>query len=157
MTELDEDDDLHLEMHRAVDELGKFSLHMKTDFGKGASADRAISFIEELLIKTTDACLHHGADLVGHVKAFMMVDDGSTVGFSLIHQNMKVNITKQLKNDTIEKAEVIVHVIVHGIWDPEVREQTMGVLEDLAKKHGVKFQIIKDSYDKEKSAAHHGG
>ena len=49
------------------------------------------------------------------------------------------------------------HVIVHGIWDPEVREQTLEVLNDLAKKHDVKFQIIKDSYDKEKSAAHHEG
>jgi hypothetical protein len=157
MTELDEDDDLHLEIHRAVDELGKFSLHMNTQFGKGAPAEKAISFVEQLLIKVTDACLHHGADLVGHVKAFMMVPDGSTVGFSLIHQNMKVNITKQLKSDTVEKAEIIVHVIVHGIWDPEVREQTLEVLNDLAKKHDVKFQIIKDSYDKEKSAAHHEG
>jgi len=157
MTELDEDDDLHLEMHRAVDELGKFSLHMNTSFGQGATADKAISFVEQLLIEVTNACLHHGADLVGHVKAFMMVDDGSTVGFSLIHQKMKVNITRQLKGNTIEKAEIIVHVIVHGIWDPEVREQTLEVLNDLAKKHGVKFQIIKDSYDKEKSAAHHEG
>jgi hypothetical protein len=157
MTELDEDDDLHLEMHRAVDELGKFSLHMKADFGRGASADRAISFIEELLIKTTDACLHHGADLVGHVKAFMMIEDGSTVGFSLIHQNMKVNVTRQLKYDTIEKAEVIVHVIVHGIWDPEVREQTLAVLEQLANERGVKFEILKDYYEVEKSVAHHGG
>jgi len=155
MTELDEDDDLHLEMHRAVDELGKFSLHMNTTFGKGATADMAISFVEQLLINVTDACLHHGADLVGHVKAFMMVEDGSTVGFSLIHQKMKVNITKQLKGNIIEKAEIIVHVIVHGIWDPEVREQTMGALEDLAKKRGVKFQIIKDYYEVEKSAAHH--
>ena len=47
---------------RAVDELGKFSLHMKVDFGKGTSADKAVSFVEELLIKVTDACLHHGAD-----------------------------------------------------------------------------------------------
>lgn len=157
MTELDEDDDLHLEMHRAVDELGKFSLHMKVDFGKGTSADKAISFVEELLIKATDACLHHGADLVGHVKAFMMVSDGSTVGFSLIHQNMKVNITRQLNGNVIERAEVIVHVIVHGIWDPEVREQTLEALEEVAKGRGVRFQIIKDFYEVEKGAAHHGG
>jgi len=156
MTELDEDDDLHLEMHRAVDELGKFSLHMKVDFGKGSSADNAISFVEELLIKATDACLHHGADLVGHVKAFMMVEGGSTVGFSLIHQNMKVNITKQLSTETIERAEVIVHVIVHGIWDPEVREQTLETLEKVAKKNHVKFEIIKDFYEVDKSASHHG-
>lgn len=157
MTELDEDDDLHLEMHRAVDELGKFSLHMKADFGKKAAADKAISFVEELLIKVTDACLHHGADLVGHVKAFMIVGDGSTVGFSLIHQNMKVNIIRQLQSDTIERAEIIVHVIVHGIWDPEVREQTLAVLADLSKERGVKYEILKDFYEMEKSAAHHGG
>jgi hypothetical protein len=156
MTELDEDDDLHLEMHRAVDELGKFSLHMKVEFAKGTPADKAVSFVEELLIKATDACLHHGADLVGHVKAFMMVEGGSTVGFSLIHQNMKVNITKQLNVKTIERAEVIVHVIVHGIWDPEVREQTMEALEDVAKMHHVKYAIIKDFFEVEKSAAHHG-
>lgn len=155
MTELDEDDELHLEMHRAVDELGKFSLHMTADFGTGAPAEKAISFIEELLIETTDACLHHGADLVGHVKAFMMVDGGSNVAFSLIHQNMKVNVTKHLKSDVIERADVIVHVIVHGIWDPEVREMTMGALEDLASKRGVRFQVVKDYYETEKSAAHH--
>lgn len=156
MTELDEDDELHLEMHRAVDELGKFSLHMKVDFGKGTSADKAVSFVEELLIEATDACLHHGADLVGHVKAFMMVDEGSTVGFSLIHQNMKVNITRQLNTKTIERAEIIVHVIVHGIWDPEVREQTLETLEKVTKKYQVKFEIIKDFFEEEKSAAHHG-
>jgi len=156
MTELDEDDELHLEMHRAVDELGKFSLHMKVDFGKGSSADKAISFVEELIIKATNACLHHGADLVGHVKAFMMVEDGSTVGFSLIHQKMKVNITKQLSAKTIERAEVIVHVIVHGLWDPEVREQTLEALEEVSRKNGVKFEIVKDFYEVEKSAAHHG-
>jgi len=156
MTELDEDDELHLEMHRAVDELGKFSLHMKVDFGKGSSAERAISFIEQLLIKATDACLHHGADLVGHVKAFMMVEDGSTVGFSLIHHKMNVNITKQVNTKVIEKAEVIVHVIVHGIWDPEVRELTMGVLERVARENHVEYQIIKDFFEVEKSAAHHG-
>ncbi|HNU35649.1 MAG TPA: hypothetical protein PKJ15_03555 [Methanomassiliicoccales archaeon] len=155
MTELDEDDELHLEMHRAVDELGKFSLHMKVDFGKGTSAEKAISFVEELLIKATDACLHHGADLVGHVKAFMMVEDGSTVGFSLIHQKMSVNITKQVNTKIIERAEVIVHVIVHGIWDPEVREQTMGALEEVSMKNKVKFEIIKDFFEIEKSAAHH--
>jgi hypothetical protein len=156
MTELDEDDELHLEMHRAVDELGKFSLHMKVEFKKGTPADEAISFVEELLIKATDACLHHGADLVGHVKAFMMVEDGSTVGFSLIHQKMKVNITRQLNTKTIERAEVIVHVIVHGIWDPEVREQTLETLEKVAKKYHAKFEIIKDFFEEEKSAAHHG-
>ena len=156
MTELDEDDDLHLEMHRAVDELGKFSLHMKVEFAKDTSSDKAVSFVEDLLIKATDHCLHHGADLVGHVKAFMMVDGGSTVGFSLIHQNMKVNVTKQMNVKTIERAEVIVHVIVHGLWDPEVREQTMEALEEVAKKNNVKFTIIKDFYEVEKSAAHHG-
>jgi len=156
MTELDEDDELHLEMHRAVDELGKFSLHMKVDFGEGSTAENAISFIEELLIKATDACLHHGADLVGHVKAFMMVEDGSTVGFSLIHQKMKVNITKQAGGKLIERAEVIVHVIVHGLWDPEVREQTLETLETVAKERGVKYEILKDFYETEKSAAHHG-
>jgi len=155
MTELDEDDELHLEMHRAVDELGKFSLHMKVDFGPGSSAEHAIAFIEELLIKATDACLHHGADLVGHVKAFMMVGDGSTVGFSLIHQKMKVNITKQVNTKVIEKAEVIVHVIVHGIWDPEVREQTLETLDKVSRAHNVKFEIIKDFFEVEKSAAHH--
>jgi len=156
MTELDEDDELHLEMHRAVDELGKFSLHMSADFGKGAPASKALSFVEELIIDATDACLHHGADLVGHVKAFMMVDEGSNVAFSLVHQNMKVNVTKHLKTDIVENADIIVHVIVHGIWDPEVREQTMGTLEGLASKYDVKFKVVKDYFETEKSAAHHG-
>jgi hypothetical protein len=157
MTELDEDDELHLEMHRAVDELGKFSLHMKVDFGKNVPAEKAISFVEQLLIKATDACLDHGADLVGHVKAFMMVEDGSTVGFSLIHHKMKINITRHLRGESIKSAEVIVHVIVHGIWDPEVREQTLKVLEAIAREMDVRFEIIKDFYEIEKSAAHHGG
>ncbi|TFG57417.1 MAG: hypothetical protein E4H30_00545 [Methanomassiliicoccus sp.] len=157
MTELDEDDDLHLEMHRAVDELGKFSLHMRMDFGKGAPASKAISFIEELLIQVTDACLHHGADLIGHVKAFMMVDEDSNVGFSIINQNMQVNITRHLKGDNIERADVIVHIIVHGIWDPEVRDLTMGVLDGLTKAREVTFQVIKDYYETEKSVEHHGG
>ncbi len=144
MAELDDYDELHLEMHRAVDELGKFSLHMSADFGKCSPASKSISFVEELLIKVTDACLYNGADLVGHVKALIMVEEGSNVGFSLIHQKIKVNIARHLKGDMIERAEIIVHVIVHGIWDPKVRDLTMGVLKDLAIKNGVTFKILKD-------------
>ena len=69
---------------------------------------------------------------------------------------MKVNITKQLTAKTIERAEVIVHVIVHGLWDPEVREQTLEALDEVSRKHHVRFEIIKDFFEVEKSAAHHG-
>ncbi|MBN1110430.1 MAG: hypothetical protein JXA45_06705 [Methanomassiliicoccales archaeon] len=151
--ELDGDREMHMETHRALDELGKFSLHMKVDFGKGTPAEKAVSFVEDLLLRTTDSCLNHGADMVGHVKALMMVDEASTVVFSLIHQRMGVNITKRVNSNVIESAEVIVHVIVHGLWDPDVRELALEVLDEVANEHDVRFDIIKGYKGLRKSAA----
>lgn len=48
-------------------------------------------------------------------------------------------------------------VIVHGIWDPEVREQSLEAIEAVFRKYGLSYEIIRDFYEKEKGVAHHGG
>ncbi|MDR1405287.1 MAG: hypothetical protein LBJ20_06985 [Candidatus Methanoplasma sp.] len=47
------------------------------------------------------------------------------------------------------------HIIVHGIWDDEVREHTLEVLPEIFSRHGMPFRLVADYFDVEKSIAHH--
>ena len=101
--------------------------------------------------------MDHGADLVGHVKAFLKASNGA-MSASLIDLGKGPNITHDFGHEaTFQDAELTLHVIVHGIWDPEVMEQSLEAIETVFKKHGLNYEIIKDYYETEKGMAHHGG
>jgi hypothetical protein len=151
------DEDVHLAMHREADELGKFATQLKVHASRAVSREEAAKVLGELLSVVTKGCMDHGADLVGHVKAFLKTANGA-MSASLIDLQRGPNITHDFGHDaTFQDAELTLHVIVHGIWDPEVREQSLAGIEAVFGKYGLKYEIIKDFYEKEKGIAHHGG
>jgi hypothetical protein len=149
------DQDLHIEHHRMVDELGKFSIHMTIRplvvMGKG-ECER---FIRELLIGITKECMHDGADLVGHVKSFLISEHGTSIGASLVHLDIPMTINNAIDDRGLTVGDLTVHVIVHGIWDPDVKHASMETIEELLPRYGIKYEILQDYYETEKGIAHH--
>ncbi|MCE5297166.1 MAG: hypothetical protein LLG16_08720 [Euryarchaeota archaeon] len=153
MKEMDEK--LHIEMHRLVDELGKFSIHMTIHPEKLMDKDTCEAFVRELLETIAKECFHDGADLVGHIKAFVYSEHKTTLGASLIHQDMPVNITNALDERGLTVGDMTVHVIVHGIWDDTVKHASMESIESVMPKYGIKYEVLQDYYETEKGIAHH--
>lgn len=151
----DEHDEIHLAMHREADELGKFASLIEVRAPRPLSQEETVRFIDELLYQITRACLDHGADLVGHVKAFLKAEGGA-MSASLIDVDKRSNVTHDFGHGaTFERGEITLHVIVHGIWDDEVREQSLPAMDRVFKQFGLDYTILKDYTDKERSISHH--
>jgi hypothetical protein len=148
------DEELHLEMHRAADELGKFSIHMKVHFAEPIDPEKAGKFLDHLLVQITEECMRDGADLIGHVKAFLEPESGGTLGASLVDFSVGTQLSNGLTGP-VSDADLTIHVIVHGLWDPDVRHSSMEMIEKVMAEAGVSFDVIKDYYEIEKSIAHH--
>lgn len=153
MKEMDED--IHIDMHRMVDELGKFSIHLTIHPDHVMDKDLAEKFIRELLTEITKECMHDGADLVGHVKSFLISEHETTLGGSLVHLDIPMNITNAIDDRGLSVGDLTVHVIVHGIWDPDVKHASMETIEKIMPKYGIKYVILQDYYETEKGVAHH--
>jgi hypothetical protein len=149
------DEKLHIEMHRLVDELGKFSIHMTVKPAKTMSAAECEDFVRDLLIQITKECFHDGADLIGHVKAFITSEHGTSLGASLIDFKLGVVISNGLDARGINVGDMTVHVIVHGIWDDDVRHASMETIERLLPERHIAYTVLQDYYEKEKGMAHH--
>ncbi len=54
-------------------------------------------FIRELLTDITKECMHDGADLVGHVKSFLISEHGTSLGASLVHLDIPMTINNALR------------------------------------------------------------
>jgi hypothetical protein len=148
------DEELHLEMHRAADELGKFSIHMMVHMKTPMEPEQAGEFLDRLLVQITEECMRDGADLIGHVKAFLEPKEGGTLGASLVDFSIGTQLSNGLTGP-VSDADLTVHVIVHGLWDPDVRHSSMEMIENVMAEKGVRFDVIKDYYEVEKSIAHH--
>ncbi len=122
---------------------------------KPLSRDDAARFLDELLTQVTQACFDRGADLVGHVKAFLRSPNGA-MSASLIDLEKRASITNEFDmGERFETAEITFHVIVHGIWDPEVREVSLKAIDKVCKSFNLDYKMLKDYYSTEKSIAHH--
>ena len=151
----DEHDKLHLEIHRAVDELGKYAIDIDVNAPLGISKDTVLKFLDDIMRSVTKSCMDHGADLVGHIKSFFSNDDGSIM-CSIVDHRIPTMIKDQMNVDKVYKARFMLHIIVHGIWDDHVRESTLDVLDGVFGRWKVPYEITADHYDVEKSIAHHG-
>ena len=151
---VDEHSALHLELHRAVDELGKYAIEIEFDPKGGIPKERMKQFIDDLMRTVTANCMNNGADLVGHVKSFLLVDDGNIMS-SIVDENKPTRIKDAVESDTIHKSKFVLHVIVHGIWDDKIRSLTLEVLPGICRKWNMPYRIIADYFDVEKSIAHH--
>ena len=148
------EDELHLELHRAADELGKYAAKMRISDPKGIAPDRAKRFMDSLLVTVTKENFEVGADLIGHVKAFMHSPDGTLMG-SLVDMNTGVQLTSGLTKKSFKDAEIILHVIVHGIWDDKVRDATRVGIQKVIKEYGLGLEVLQDYFETEKSIEHH--
>jgi hypothetical protein len=146
---------MHLEIHRAVDELGKYAIELEIDPKKPIPKDRMKAFITDVMQTATHNCMTHGADLVGHVKSFLIVENHGNLMSSLVDESVPVKIKDTIDEDYIDKATFILHVIVHGIWDDRIRELTLEVLPGVFKKWDIPYKVIADYFDLQKSIAHH--
>jgi hypothetical protein len=148
---------LHLEIHRSVDELGKYAIEMEIDCN-GRPKEDIKGFVEELMKTATVQCMENGADLVGHVKSFLIVGkdgaDGNMMS-SIVDVARPIKMQDHIKVDKIDDAILVLHVIVHGIWDDKIRALTLEVLPGICKKWNVDYKILADYFDLEKSIAHH--
>ena len=151
---VEEGSDLHLEIHRAVDELGKYAVELELK-ANSISKDDLKKYIEEVMFCTTNNCMEHGADLVGHVKSYFTVDGCGSIMSSIVHEKKPIRMDDKLTIDKIDKGLFVFHVIVHGIWDDKIRDLTLEILPSVSKKWNVSYEILADYYDTEKSIAHH--
>lgn len=150
----DDHDDIHLDIHREADNLGKFASKMDISVSRGMSREQAGNFMISLLGGITNDCLSAGADIVGHIKAFMKAESGTLMG-SLVDPQVGVNVTNDLNRGSFTRAELSVHIIVHGIWDPEVKEISEKTIERVMSQYGVDYKVLQDYFETEKSIAHH--
>ena len=150
----DDEDALHLELHRAADELGKFAARLKVHKSKGMSPTTAKEFMDSLLVNVTRECFADGADLIGHVKAFMHTETGTLMA-SLVDMKIGVQLTSGLEDRAFREAEVTLHVIVHGIWDDKVKEASRRGIQMTIKKFNLDLEVLQDYFETEKSIEHH--
>ncbi len=146
---------LHLEIHRAVDELGKYALELELIPENPLSKDDFKKFIDEIMRKPTMACLENGADIIGHVKSMLIVGDHGSIMSSIVDENKPTKMTDAVEIDTIDDAILVLHIIVHGIWDDEIRKLTLPLIEEICSQWEMEYKILADYYDTEKSIAHH--
>ncbi len=146
---------LHLEIHRAVDELGKYAIELELMPKDGISKDRIKEFIDEVMRKPTLACLENGADIIGHVKSMLIVGDKGSIMSSIVDENRPSKMTDAVETDVIDDAILVLHIIVHGLWDDKIRELTLPLIEEVCAKWGIGYKILADYFDVEKSIAHH--
>jgi hypothetical protein len=151
----DDHDDIHLAMHREADELGKFASHLAVRSPRPLSQEETVRFLDELLYQVTKECMDHGADLVGHVKAFLRSEDGA-MSASLIDIEKRSNVTHDFSHGaTFLEGDLTLHVIVHGIWDDVVKDSSQAAMERVFEQFGIEHTVLKDYYDTEKSISHH--
>ena len=146
---------LHLEIHRAVDELGKYALELEIIAKDGISKDDMKTFIDEIMREPTKACLANGADIIGHIKSFLMVGDKGSIMSSIVDERRPTKMKDALETDRITDAILVLHYIVHGIWDDKIRELTLPFLPQITKKWGIEYKILADYFDLQKSIEHH--
>ncbi len=150
----DEASQLHLEIHRAVDELGKYAIELDISDPAGIPKGRLTDFVDDLMRTATAECIEHGADLIGHVKSFLRIGEDSVM-FSMVHTEIPTVIQDNSSAESVDEALLVMHIIVHGIWDDVIRECTLEVLPGVADKWKIPYSVRADYFDTEKSIAHH--
>ena len=106
--------------------------------------------------------LHHigytVADMSASIRQFATF--GYQAGAVLHDQALQVDICYLTRKDavtvdTIEDAILVLHIIVHGIWDDKIRELTLPLIPEICKKWGIEYKILADYFDLQKSIEHH--
>ena len=136
--------------HRATDELGKFSMWLRLYAPDPLDPKGSESMVLDLLNGITEECFRRGADMIGHIKSFLTAEGGSTISVSLIDLDIPPTVQNRFDSTMMVRGELIVHVIVHGMWDPQVREASLSFTKDFMRQRGIDYEVINDFYEKER-------
>ncbi len=136
--------------HRASDELGKFSVWVRLYIKDPLDGEQSERMVLDLMNGITKECFARGADMIGHIKSFLTAEGGSTISVSLIDMDIPPTVQNRFDGTKMMRGELIVHVIVHGLWDPQVRETSLEFTKGFMAEHGIDYEVINDFYEKEK-------
>lgn len=144
--------DIELDMHRSIDALGKFSVTLKIDTERDMTSNEVCGLLETMMMTVTKACFDSGADLIGHVKSCAHNGDDEknicTANLTSFRTGVKVN---DMMNGTLfNSGYIMLHVIVHGLWDPQVREISLAKIQELMSSKGLEYRVMRDFFESEK-------
>ena len=144
--------DVELDMHRSIDELGKFSVTLKIDTERDISPPDVCSLLTEIMMNVTKACFDNGADMIGHVKscAHNADDDGRICSANLTSFKTGVKTNDMMLGTPFNGGYIMLHVIVHGLWDPQVREISLESIDLLMRSKGLEYRVMRDFFETEK-------
>ena len=143
---------IELDMHRSIDELGKFSVTLKIDTERNIMPDELCMLLEEMMIAVTKACFDNGADLIGHVKSCAHNSDG---GGKICTANLTsfktgVRTCDMMSGTPFSGGYIMLHVIVHGLWDPQVRDISLAEIGKIMSSYKLEYRIMRDFFESEK-------
>lgn len=136
--------------HRASDELGKFSMWLRLYIRDPLDGQRSEEMVLDLMNGITKECFARGADMIGHIKSFLTAEGGSTISVSLIDLDIPPTVQNRFDGTKMMRGELIIHVIVHGMWDPQVRETSLEFTKGFMSERAIDYEVINDFYEKEK-------
>jgi len=111
------------------------------------------NLLNDMLTDVTRACFDKGADMIGHVKACAHnADDEKNICTANLTSFKRGVMTNDMMNGTsfATGGYIMLHVIVHGLWDPQVREISLPVIDKIMKSAGLEYRVIRDFFESEK-------
>jgi hypothetical protein len=144
--------EIELDMHRSIDELGKFSVTLKIDTERSMSSAEICALLEDMMMNVTKACFDAGADMIGHVKACAhnADDEKNICTANLTSFRTGVRTNDMMSGTLFSEGYVMLHVIVHGLWDPQVREISLASINGLMGSYGLEYRVMRDFFESEK-------
>ncbi|MCL2786063.1 MAG: hypothetical protein FWD81_02425 [Methanomassiliicoccaceae archaeon] len=141
--------DVELDMHRSLDELGKFSVTIKVDTERDIPSDEICALLEKMMISVTKACFDNGADMIGHVKscAHNAGCDDKICSANLTSFKTGVRTNDMMCGTNFNGGYVMLHVIVHGLWDPQVMKISLTEIEKLMSSYDLEYRMMRNSFD----------
>ena len=140
-------EDINLDMHRSIDDLGKFSVKLELFSDPPMDSTVAEELVNRTMLEVTQRCLDEGADMIGHVKAFLHDLDGTNLRANLISFKLGVDMENAVDGKSIDHGFLMFHIIVHGIWDPQVKDISMKELDRILGQMGIRYHILQDYYE----------
>jgi len=143
--------DVELDMHRSIDELGKFSVTLKIDTERDIISEEMCALLEEMMMNVTKACFDAGADMIGHVKACAHNAEDEIRICTANLTSFKIGVkTNDMMQGTFSGGYIMLHVIVHGLWDPQVREISLASIDALMNSKKLEYRVMRDFFESEK-------
>jgi|TARA_B100000315_G_scaffold133257_1_gene122765 hypothetical protein len=131
------------EAHREIDGLGKFGIKLVFQSNNQRSKNQILYFVNQLLLRISEKCFAQGADLIGHIKIHLETSAGH-IGASLVQFNEEANIIGDIDEiNDIKIIKLTLNVIVHGIWDSAVAEESKIAIEEVCTEINLGFKYEK--------------